>query len=378
MQPVKMQEASGIQPQEWNEMIAALPGAHVLQTWEWAQVKSLFGWQPDPRLWLDSSGKVVAAAMLLNRAIPIQGLSARLRVIYVPKGPLLDWNDPFLRGCVLDDLAKLGRKQGGLFIKIDPDVDLGTGYPGGEGFTEDTLGQAVTADLKGTGWSFSDEQIQFRNTVLIDLRPDEEALLANMKQKTRYNIRLAGRKGVCVRSGGRADLEALYKLYAETSARDGFVIREEAYYQTVWGTFLQAGMAEALIAEVDGEMVAGVIIFQFASRAWYLYGMSRAEHREKMPNHLLQWEAMRRARANGCQFYDMWGAPDVFSENDPLWGVYRFKEGFDGQVVRRLGAWDLPLRPWFYRLYTQILPRLLEVMRRRGRQRTLRSLNPGS
>jgi peptidoglycan pentaglycine glycine transferase (the first glycine) len=87
---------------------------------------------------------------------------------------------------------------------------------------------------------------------------------------------------------------------------------------------------------------------------------------------------MRRARADGCQVYDMWGAPDVFAESDPLWGVYRFKEGFGGQVMRRLGAWDLPLRPLFYRLYTQILPRLLGMMRRRGKQRTLRSLAPGS
>jgi peptidoglycan pentaglycine glycine transferase (the first glycine) len=378
MQRAKMQKADGIQPQAWNEVVASLPGAHVLQTWEWAQVKSHFGWQPDPRLWLDSSGKVVAAAMLLHRAIPMRGFSARLRVIYAPKGPLLDWNEPLLRRCVLDDLAKMAYKQGGIFIKIDPDVDLGTGSPGEESATEDPLGQAVTADLKETGWLFSDEQIQFRNTVLIDLHPDEQALLANMKQKTRYNIRLAERKGVCVRPGGRADLEALYKLYAETSARDGFVIREEAYYHAVWETFLQAGIAEPLIAEVDGEMVAGVIIFRFASQAWYLYGMSTAEHREKMPNHLLQWEAMRCARTDGCQVYDMWGAPDVFAESDPLWGVYRFKEGFGGQVVRRLGAWDLPLRPLFYRLYTQILPRLLGMMRRRGKQRTLRSLAPGS
>ena len=120
MQRAKMQKADGIQPQAWNEVVASLPGAHVLQTWEWAQVKSHFGWQPDPRLWLDSSGKVVAAAMLLHRAIPIGGFSARLRVIYAPKGPLLDWNEPLLRRCVLDDLAKMAYKQGGIFIKIDP------------------------------------------------------------------------------------------------------------------------------------------------------------------------------------------------------------------------------------------------------------------
>jgi peptidoglycan pentaglycine glycine transferase (the first glycine) len=371
-----MEKAGDIQAQAWNDLVASLPGAHVLQTWEWAQVKAQFGWEPDPRVWRDENGKVIAAAMLLQRSIPMRGFSAHLRVMYAPKGPLLDWSDTLLRRRVLGDLAQLARKSGGIFIKIDPDIKLGTGVPGDPGASEDPIGQVVIADLNKAGWLFSEEQIQFRNTVLVDLCAGEQALLAGMKQKTRYNIRLAGRKGVCVRQGKQADLEALYKLYAETSTRDGFVIRDEAYYRAVWTTFMQAGMAEPLVAEVEGEMVAAVIIFRFASRAWFLYGMSCVEHREKMPNHLLQWEAMRRARANGCQVYDMWGAPDVFDEGDPLWGVYRFKEGFGGQVVRGLGAWDLPVRPVFYRLYTQILPRLLKVMRRRGKARTRQSLAP--
>ena len=88
-----------------------------------------------------------------------------------------------------------------------------------------------------------------------------------------------------------------------------------------------------------------------------------------MPNHLLQWEAMRRAKAAGCSLYDMWGAPDVFDESDPLWGVYRFKEGFGGEVIRRLGAWDMPLKPGLYRVYSQILPRILDRMRQSGMAR---------
>jgi lipid II:glycine glycyltransferase (peptidoglycan interpeptide bridge formation enzyme) len=158
-------------------------------------------------------------------------------------------------------------------------------------------------------------------------------------------------------------------MYAHTSVRDGFVIREREYYLHTWQTFIQAGMAEPLIAEVDGQAVAGVVIFRFGGRAYYLQGMSLDEHREKMPNVLLQWEAMRRARAAGCTVYDLWGAPEVFDESDPLWGVFRFKRGLGAQVLRTLGAWDLPLRPFFYQLYTHTLPRLLDWMRRRGRQR---------
>jgi lipid II:glycine glycyltransferase (peptidoglycan interpeptide bridge formation enzyme) len=125
---------------------------------------------------------------------------------------------------------------------------------------------------------------------------------------------------------------------------------------------------------VDGEAVAALIVFRFCGKAWYLYGMSRSLHREKMPNYLLQWEAMRRAKAAGCTVYDLWGAPEVFNESDPLWGVFRFKLGLGGVVHRTIGAWDLPIRPVLYRLYTHLLPRLLAIMRRRGQARTQQSI----
>ena len=138
---------------------------------------------------------------------------------------------------------------------------------------------------------------------MIDLSPSEDEMLARMKQKTRYNVRLAGKKGVTVRTGTLEDLPMLYKMYAETSVRDGFVIRDEGYYQTVWQTFMQSESpkCEPLIAEVEGEPVAAIFVFYFAGRAYYIYGMSREAHREKMPNYLLQWEAMQRAKAAGCQ-----------------------------------------------------------------------------
>ena len=151
-----------------------------------------------------------------------------------------------------------------------------------------------------SGWRFSEEQIQFRNTVTLDLEGDEEDWLARMKQKARYNLRLAQRKGVCVR-GGRQDFHLLYRMYAETAVRDGFVIRAESYYLGVWNTFIQRGMCVPLLAEVEGEAVAGLVLFAFARKAWYLHGMSRESHREKMPNYLLQWEAMRSGKGGSAR-----------------------------------------------------------------------------
>jgi peptidoglycan pentaglycine glycine transferase (the first glycine) len=195
-----------------------------------------------------------------------------------------------------------------------------------------------------------------------------------MKQKTRYNVRLAERKGVRVRTGNANDLPLLYHLYAETSIRDGFVIRSEEYYYNTWQTFLQAGLAEALIAEVEGEPVAAIVIFTFAGKAWYVYGMSNEAHREKMPNYLLQWHAIQHAQSRGCSSYDLWGAPDEFNETDPLWKVYRFKDGLGGRIVRHVGAWDLPTRPAIYKLYTNTLPQFLNILRQKGKADTKKTV----
>jgi lipid II:glycine glycyltransferase (peptidoglycan interpeptide bridge formation enzyme) len=277
-----------------------------------------------------------------------------------------------LRQQVINDLRDLARNQGAIFVKIDPDVPVGAGEPGSAEEISDEVGRSLIDELTSSGWLFSPDQIQFRNTVMINLALAETELLQRMKQKTRYNIRLAERKGVEVRMGGLSDIPLLYRMYAETSQRDGFVIRDAEYYHAVWETFIKSGHAQPLIAMVDSVPTAAVILFIFARRAWYLYGMSSSLHREKMPNYLLQWEAMRCAKQAGCLEYDLWGAPDDFQPDDPLWGVYRFKEGLGGHVVRTVGAWDFPSRSQYYKFYTRIIPHVLDWMRFRGKQRTRR------
>ena len=387
----------GIYMQKWNDFLSGLPNPHFLQTFEWGQVKAKYGWTPFYAIWqADGSFSVtsqftnsqstnpLAACLILKRAIPIRGLAARLSVLYAPKGPLLDWSNESLRKRVLDDLQSFAKKQGAIFLKIDPDLVLGTGLPGADGSTEESGGAELQSELARRGWVYSSDQIQFRNSVLIDLNASEEEMLARMKQKTRYNVRLADKKGVTVRIGTADDLSMLYKMYAETSVRDRFVIRDEGYYHTVWETFMantQSPIPDSrfpsaipLIAEVDHEPVAGIFLFMFAGRAYYVYGMSRESHREKMPTYLLQWEAMKRAKSAGCIAYDLWGAPETFDESDSMWGVYRFKEGLGGRVVRTLGAWDYAPNKFWYKMYSEFIPRVLDVMRSRGKRRTRQDL----
>lgn len=369
--------------QTWNSQLKQLPDAHILQTWEWGQVKSKFGWQQEYRAWYEHASlvesttgaippgaKIKAAALVLFRNYSVRGLSSGMKVCYIPKGPVLeDWRDTELVNRVLEDLARLGGERKAIFIKIDPDVRIGIGIPGSPDALEYPDGHSLLANMRKRNWRYSDEQIQYAHTMMLDLSQDEDVLLSQMKQKARYNVRLAVRKGVVIRPGTQADLHLLYRMFAETSQRDGFVIRAEDYYLTLWSTFIQAGMAKVFIAMVEDEPVAGMIIFTFNHKGWYLYGMSREIHREKMPNYLLHWETIRWAKASGCLLYDLWGAPDVFHESDPLWGVYRFKDGLGGQVVRHIGAWDLPLRKGYYSLYMRVLPKVLAVMRSRGKSR---------
>ena len=340
--------------------MAKMPNAHPLQSWAWAAQKSRWGWTPIPltlTIGADSA-EPLAAAMILKRKIP----RTPFCILYVPKGPSLNFKDGALRRVVLAELENIARRERAIFIKIDPELVKSWGD---EVERPSPLGSKFTQELSQRGWLFSEEQIQFRNTVELDLTQSEENLLAAMKSKTRYNIRLAERTGIVVRPGSEADFPVMAEMYAETAVRDGFGIRPTAYYLDAWQSFYQAEMGHLLIAEFEGDPVAAVYLVRFGQRAIYMYGASTDKERQRMPNHLLQWEAIRWAKAQGCTIYDFWGAPDDFVESDRLWGVWRFKAGFSGQVVRHIGAWDFPVRPLLYQLYTVALPKYLNYLRRR-------------
>ena len=342
----------------WDDLLLSLPAPHLLQSWTWGELKGGFGWRARRLSWRDGSGSVVAAGQLLTRA---GQLSGGLKIAYCPKGPTLDWGNEDLRSAVLVDLVDAAREAGALVLKIDPEVPYEAG-----------AGEVVEAELSRSGWQPAPKQAQFRNTLILDLLQDEDALLQGMKPKWRYNVRLASRKGVAVRRGGPDDLDLLYGMYAETARRDGFVIRSRDYYMQAWGTFTERGLAQPLVAEVEGIPVAGQVIYRFGKAGWYLYGMSTNLHREKMPNHLLHWEAIRWAKEQGCEVYDFVGAPNELEESDSMWGVYRFKKGFGGEFVRTIGEWDYALRPTAYRAYRLLMPLALSVMRIFGRRRVAR------
>jgi lipid II:glycine glycyltransferase (peptidoglycan interpeptide bridge formation enzyme) len=344
----------------WNDALRALPYAHILQTWEWGEFKRLTtGWEPI-RLAFKRDNQIVAMASVGVRQVGIA------KVMYVPKGAALPYDDYELAAQVLDHLQRLARQQFAIWLKIDPDVIAATGVPAETDDTPDPTGTSITNMLKWRRWRFSADQVQFRNTVIIDLSQNEDQLLAAMSQNTRRKVRLAEREGVTVRVGTAQDLPILYDLYRITGERDQFLIRPPEYYDSAWRLFIEAGLAHPLIAEFEGKPIAHVILFHFGRKCWYFYGASANEHRDKMPNYLLQWEAIKWAKTNGYVLYDMWGAPDIFDESDSMWGVYAFKRGFRGVVTRHIGAWDYAPYPLLYAAYTRIMPSVIGLMRRRA------------
>jgi lipid II:glycine glycyltransferase (peptidoglycan interpeptide bridge formation enzyme) len=316
---------------QWDTYLSRYPHAHLLQTSAWGELKSSFGWLP-VRLVSGDAG-----AQLLFRRLPL-GMS----MAYLPKGPvghdgLLPYNHPLWAEI---DLAC--RKQRAVFLKLEPDVwdDPHNPLPPPPGFRP------------------SPQTIQPPRTLLVDLHSGEEAALMRMKQKTRYNIRLAAKKGVVVRPSG--NLEIYHRMMQVTGERDRFGVHSREYYQRAYDLFHPRGACELLVAEAGGQPLAALLVFSHGPRAWYFYGASSDEHRDWMPTYLLQWEAMRWAMRCGCQVYDLWGVPDADEETleadfiqraDGLWGVYRFKRGFGGDLRRSAGPWDRIYRPGIYLLY---------------------------
>ena len=357
--------------QEWNTLIRQLPRAHFLQTWEWGEFKAQStGWNAERCLYRDTSENIIAAASILARRM------GPFRVMYVPKGPLFADEESTYMGAVLEHLEGLARRRLAIWLKIDPDIEAGRGIPDAAPVDDDDrpdrenpYGQRCINILQAHNWRFSDDQIQFRNTFYTDLTQSEDELMSDMSSSTRRKIRIADREGVEVRATtDDNDLRTLFDIYALTSDRQDFTIRPWEYYHQLWRSFLDNDLARVLVAEVDGEIVSGMVLFHFGQRVWYFNGMSSNKHRDKQPNHALQWAAMQWAKSAGYTIYDWWGAPDTFTKDDPMWGVYQFKDRFGGEVVRHIGAWDyVPYPPLNY-IYRTVMPRVMRWLGRSGNQ----------
>jgi len=331
-----MRRATAAEVGRWDELVLANPGGgHILHTRAWADFKSRWNWRPE-FLIDDGHGQDGAPlAMVFFR----RGIAGFGDLWYAPKGPAVA-----SVGDVAAVLADRSSFDGGFLVKVEPEL----------------LGDDVTGrDLAAGGLRRATADVQIHGaTIVIDLDRSEEDLLASFKSKTRYNIRLAARKGVVVRHARIAPdtLDVMYRLMAATARRAGFPLRRQEYFEDYWSAQAAAGQGDVFLAMLGDEVLSGVFVQRLGHRAWYKDGGSTKRHSDVMAPHLLQWEVMRRLRTEGVRSYDLVAVPrrDELREQHPLWGLYRFKSGFSDRITEYVGTLDLPLSEAKYALWNRV------------------------
>ncbi|HXQ34120.1 MAG TPA: peptidoglycan bridge formation glycyltransferase FemA/FemB family protein [Anaerolineales bacterium] len=312
---------------DWNQFLAQHPNSHLLQAAEWGELKSAFGWKA-VRMITNNTG-----VQILFRKLPLG-----FTIGYIPKANF--------EGSLWTEIDSVSKHNRTIFLKWEPD------------FWDDS----PLPVEQGLGMRVSPHNIQPPRTIIVDIKDSEEEILARMKQKTRYNIRLAEKKGVTVRAWD--DIESFHKMMLITGGRDNFGVHNLEYYRRAYELLQPKGMGELLVAEYDGKSLAALFVARNGNRAYYLYGASTDEERNRMPTYLLQWEAMKWAKARGCEEYDLWGVPDedetmletnFETRHDGLWGVYRFKRGFGGELKRAVQALDRVYNPLLYWAYLRFI-----------------------
>jgi lipid II:glycine glycyltransferase (peptidoglycan interpeptide bridge formation enzyme) len=324
-----------------TELVRCDGASSFLQSGFWGSFKARFGWSA--RAFLAGWGEWGEKPLLVIH----RPLGPGFSFAYVPWGP--EFPETFPAGdeerrIALTELARTLRSflpRDAAFIRFDPPWF--------------SAGAETDAPPVGKPFSRSAADVQPPDTVLIDLRPERDAILAGMKPKGRYNIRLAEKKGVNVRRTGGEELDTFYRLFRETAKRDGIAIHGKEYYETLFSQSRDsAGEAELAlyIAEHEGEPIAAVIVLFRGEEATYLYGASSDNKRNLMAPHLLQWTAMTDAKERGCIRYDLFGIPPRDDADHPMAGLYRFKTGFGGRIIHRPGSWDYTYKPLVKNLFS--------------------------
>lgn len=300
---------------------------HVMQSWEWGEFRKSLG-LPLLRYGVFEKGKLVTAFQLTLHKIPFTNQF----VGYLPKGPLPDKT-------LATALEQIGKEQNCAFIKLEPDVEAST-----------PIYSVYPKFLPSPKPMFS------KHNFILDLTPSEDDLLKQMHPKTRYNLRLAEKKGVVVEERTDDKALAIYlKLYFETTARQAFLGHNREYHKKVWETLKNAGMGKILIAFYQKKPLTAWMLFNFKDKLYYAYGGSSVEHKEVMSNNLVAWEAIKLGKKLKLNYFDMWGAlgPDA-DPKDPWYGFHRFKQGYGGRLVEYIGTFDLVFNDPLYWAFTSI------------------------
>ena len=323
---------------KYKEFLESHERCNFQQSLEWAEVKKP-NWKPEVIIAEDADGNIIGSLCVWIRKMPIFG-----NIMYASRGPVCDIHDIGVMKQLTDGAKELAKKYNALALRIEPDIEKAD-----QTFRDivTNLGYKIKDDAK----DFKDE-IQPRFVFRLDIKDKtEEEVMAGFHQKWRYNIRLAGKKGVEIKEGTREDLKDFHKIMIETGNRDGFITRPLSYFEKMYDNLVPEGHMKLLMAYYEGKPISGVIPIFYGNKTWYLYGASSNQHRNLMPNYLLQWEMIKMAIARKDDMYDFRGVSGVVDESHPQYGLYRFKKGFGATFTEFIGEIYIPFKPIRYGLY---------------------------
>jgi len=304
---------------ELKEFLNTHPKSHFLQSPEWAKTKSF--WKRE-LIVIKENNKIKGTMSVLIRKTPLFGNS----IMYAGRGFVCDIDDKETLEKLTIEVKKLAQKYKAFIFRMDPDVPVDN---------KDFLNLMLSLGYKEKKNIKSiDDVIQPKYVMRLNLKNHtEDSLIATFHSKTRYNIRLAIKKGVTVREGKtEKDIEIFHKIMKETGSRDDFFIRDASYFKTIVDN-LGPEHVKILIAEHEGTPIAVAMPILYGDKVWYLYGGSSNQYRNLMATYLIQWEMMKWGLKEKCNIYDFRGITGYWDEKSPQYGVYKFKKGFNGYEV---------------------------------------------
>ncbi len=318
--------------QEYEAFVQSHPKGNFTQSYLWGKQKPMWDWKAIAVRGED--GKIKGSMAVMIRKMPLVGRT----LMYACRGPVCDLDDKETFGQLLEGAKALAAQYKSYVIKIDPDVPS----------SNTAFAQMLHSfGFRGKEGGKNFEAIQPRYVFRLQVEgKTEEEVQAGFHQKWRYNIRVALKKGVEVKICGKEMIPAFSDLMLTTGVRDGFVTRQPEYFAAMLDNLGEH--CRLYMAFHEGTPIAGTLTIHYGDKVWYLYGASSNEHRNLMPNYLLQWEMIRWAIETGCRVYDFRGVSGDVSEDNPLYGLYRFKKGFGGDFTEFVGEMDLVLNKAVY------------------------------
>ena len=323
--------------EKYKEFLVKSDRCNFQQSLEWGNVK--VNWIKEVILSEDESGNIKGSLCVWIRKIPIFG-----NLMYSARGPVCNLDDKDTLKDIKEGTDFLAKKYNAFAIRMEPDIEKSNNVYRNIA-TE--LGYKIKDDSK----DFKDE-IQPRFVFRLDIKgKSKDDLFKEFHQKTRYNIRLATKKGVVIKEGNREDLKDFHSIMVETGKRDEFGIRSLEYFEKMYDELVPFGHMKLLLAYYENEPIAGIIPIMYGNKVWYLYGASSNRHRNLMPNYLLQWTMIQEAVDRGADMYDFRGVAGVVDENHPQYGLYRFKKGFNATFTEFIGEVYISYKPIIHKAY---------------------------